>query len=233
MFQVSVITDAYQRICHSCRYKESKVGVRWRTKAEVESGKGQFTCGAKGCNESLGLASYEINFSYAEAGQSKQALVKVRLCPDCAAKLNSTHEKEYRRVGQVEAALQQHQEGRRESLSEDWQQHKRQKRNPKSKERSRDRGKAEELRGGDDGVKQDRSSSDISKRQRQSGDWDHAQQEQQRLHSSSPQAAAVPPPAIAERWVQGESDAADKEQKAKAVSDGDIERWLDDVFAAS
>ena len=33
------------------RYKESKLGVRWRTHKEVVVGKGQFICGAKGCEE--------------------------------------------------------------------------------------------------------------------------------------------------------------------------------------
>lgn len=34
------------------------------------------------------MQSYEVNMSYAEEGQSKQALVKVNLCLDCAVKLN-------------------------------------------------------------------------------------------------------------------------------------------------
>jgi hypothetical protein len=35
---------------HTHRYKEQKVGLRWRTQEEVASGKGQFMCGAKGCS---------------------------------------------------------------------------------------------------------------------------------------------------------------------------------------
>lgn len=46
------------------RYKQGKVGMRWRTKAEVLCGKGQFSCGAKGCEETRGLASFEVNFAY-------------------------------------------------------------------------------------------------------------------------------------------------------------------------
>ena len=37
------------------RYKEGKIGFRWRTEAEVIRGKGQFICGNKRCNESEGV----------------------------------------------------------------------------------------------------------------------------------------------------------------------------------
>lgn len=70
------------------RYKESKLGLRWRTQKEVISGKGQFICGAKGCEATVGLCSYEVNFNYVEAGEHKQALIKLRVCPSCAFKLN-------------------------------------------------------------------------------------------------------------------------------------------------
>lgn len=40
--------------------KESKVGLRWRTEQEVVKGKGQFICGAKGCDERRALASFEV-----------------------------------------------------------------------------------------------------------------------------------------------------------------------------
>ena len=52
-------------------------GLRWRTKAEVVGGRGQFSCGCKGCDKRQQLASYELPFSYKEAGQQRQALVKV------------------------------------------------------------------------------------------------------------------------------------------------------------
>ena len=132
--------------------QESKVGLRWRTEQEVVVGKGQFACGAKGCDERRALASYEVrslhalqlkwnsgsatvmyaclcaslcfvvsrplkqlayaqmnlayclcvvvsspfeqlayvqvNFAYKEAGEHKQALVKLRLCPKHALQLN-------------------------------------------------------------------------------------------------------------------------------------------------
>jgi len=76
------------------RYKEGKVGMRWRTQTEVVSGKGQFICGNKTCNQKDHLKSYEVNFSYVEDGQKKNALVKLRVCPDCAYKLNYKKMKE-------------------------------------------------------------------------------------------------------------------------------------------
>lgn len=87
------------------RYRESKLGLRWRTQKEVVAGKGQFTCGAKGCEQRTGLCSYEVNFAYDEAGQRKQALVKLRVCPDCAGKLNYGREKQYRKAPAAAAAL--------------------------------------------------------------------------------------------------------------------------------
>ena len=70
------------------RYKESRLGLRWRTQHEVVSGKGQFICGCVGCEEQQGLSSYEVPFGYVEAGVKKRALVKVRLCKKHAGQLN-------------------------------------------------------------------------------------------------------------------------------------------------
>lgn len=42
------------------RYKEMKVGLRWRTESEVISGKGQFECASLTCIERFGLKSYEV-----------------------------------------------------------------------------------------------------------------------------------------------------------------------------
>lgn len=75
------------------RYKENKVGLRWRTEQELVDGKGQFTCGNKRCSEKEGLKTWEVNFSYVEHGEKKNALVKLRLCPDCSHKLNYHHKK--------------------------------------------------------------------------------------------------------------------------------------------
>lgn len=70
------------------RYKENKIAMRWRVEKEVCEGKGQFACGNKRCARSEELLSWEVNFSYAEHGEHKNALVKLRLCPKCSKKLN-------------------------------------------------------------------------------------------------------------------------------------------------
>eukprot|EP00850_Spirogloea_muscicola_P002352 SM000009S23481 [mRNA] locus=s9:280679:282846:+ [translate_table: standard] len=84
------------------------IGMRWRVEKEVVLGKGQFVCGSKGCNERAGLHSYEarcktaqaikVNFAYKEAGEEKQALVKLRICPKHAYQLNYRKEKERERA---------------------------------------------------------------------------------------------------------------------------------------
>lgn len=76
------------------RYKENKIGMRWRTSREVVAGKGQFVCGNKACSATKGLKSYEINFVYKEQGVLKQALVKLRVCPECAKKINVGRDKQ-------------------------------------------------------------------------------------------------------------------------------------------
>ncbi|KAJ4711622.1 protein FRA10AC1 [Melia azedarach] len=81
-------------IAEMSHYKSGKIGLRWRTEKEVVSGKGQFICGSKHCDEKDGLASYEVNFSYVEAGENKQALVKLVTCERCAEKLHYKRRKE-------------------------------------------------------------------------------------------------------------------------------------------
>ncbi|XP_056164621.1 uncharacterized protein LOC115691719 isoform X1 [Syzygium oleosum] len=81
-------------IADMTKYKSGKIGLRWRTEKEVISGKGQFMCGNKHCDETDGLASYEVNFSYFEAGENKQALVKLVTCERCADKLHYKKRKE-------------------------------------------------------------------------------------------------------------------------------------------
>ncbi|XP_047464512.1 protein FRA10AC1 [Mugil cephalus] len=75
------------------RYKENKFGFRWRTENEVVSGKGQFQCGNKRCEKEEGLKSWEVNFAYVEQGEKRNALVKLRLCPECSFKLNYHHKR--------------------------------------------------------------------------------------------------------------------------------------------
>ncbi|XP_027192881.1 uncharacterized protein [Cicer arietinum] len=88
-------------------------GYRWRTEKEVMSGKGQFICGNKHCNEKDGLASYEVNFCYFEAGENKQALVKLVACERCAGKLNYKRQKEKEQLEK----RQQEQDRRKRSRS--------------------------------------------------------------------------------------------------------------------
>ena len=80
-------------ICDLSRYGENKIALRWRVEKEVVDGKGQFVCGHKHCSETKDLQSWEVNFNYAEHGQKKQALVKVRLCKECSDKLNFHHKR--------------------------------------------------------------------------------------------------------------------------------------------
>ncbi|KPJ19835.1 Protein FRA10AC1-like [Papilio machaon] len=75
-------------ICDLSRYKENKVALRWRVEREVVLGKGQFQCGNKQCHSDKNLKSWEVNFAYLEDNEKKNALVKLRLCPECSEKLN-------------------------------------------------------------------------------------------------------------------------------------------------
>ncbi|XP_011866694.1 PREDICTED: protein FRA10AC1 homolog [Vollenhovia emeryi] len=80
-------------ICDLMYYKYNKVALRWRTEKEVIVGKGQFECGSKTCGEKEDLRSWELNFGYVEHGEKKNALVKLRLCPECSVKLNYRSQK--------------------------------------------------------------------------------------------------------------------------------------------
>ncbi|KAK4786831.1 hypothetical protein SAY86_010664 [Trapa natans] len=84
------------------KYKSGKIGLRWRTEKEVISGKGQFICGNKNCGESDNLGGYEVNFSYFEAGESKQALVKLVACERCADMLHYRKRKEKEQIGRMD-----------------------------------------------------------------------------------------------------------------------------------
>lgn len=80
-------------------YKDNKIALRWRIDKEVISGKGQFVCGNKFCNEREQLKSWEVNFGYVEHGEKKNTLVKLRLCPACSEKLNfHTKKREIKRM---------------------------------------------------------------------------------------------------------------------------------------
>lgn len=164
--------------------------MRWRTKAEVISGKGQFICAAKGCMEPAGLASYEVNFAYQEAGQTKQALVKVRLCEACAAKLNYRKDKQYKKVTSASAEQQAGKEPERSSK------HKQ----PKRKDKKRDRHK-ERSRELDE-------PSDSRKRQRKyrsscSGDEAHVEEQEQHSEARHVGGGRELDNADIDKWLDG------------------------------
>ncbi|KAG7507356.1 hypothetical protein JOB18_031603 [Solea senegalensis] len=93
------------------RYKENKFGFRWRTENEVVSGKGQFQCGNKRCEKQEGLKSWEVNFAYVERSEKRNALVKLRLCPECSFKLNYHHKrKEVKAKKKTKRLLEEDQE---------------------------------------------------------------------------------------------------------------------------
>merc|ERR1712034_265175 len=72
---------------------ENKFGMRWRVENEVITGKGQFVCASKKCTVRDKLRTWEVNFSYIEHNEKKNALIKCRLCFDCSYKLNYHHKK--------------------------------------------------------------------------------------------------------------------------------------------
>lgn len=85
------------------RHRENKIALRWRTEAEVVAGTGQFLCGSRKCTEKTNLRSWEVNFAYKEQGEAKNALVKLRLCPEHSEQLNYTSKKrEIKRLKRTE-----------------------------------------------------------------------------------------------------------------------------------
>lgn len=95
------------------RFKENKIALRWRTETEVVAGIGQFQCGCRKCPEKDHLRSWEVNFAYQEQGERKNALVKLRLCPEHSQQLNySSKKREVRRLKRQER--QQAKESKRE-----------------------------------------------------------------------------------------------------------------------
>lgn len=63
------------------------IGLRWRTKEEVISGKGTKYCGSLHCSSSEELNTMEVPFRYIEKGEDKTELVKVKLCSSCGTQL--------------------------------------------------------------------------------------------------------------------------------------------------
>ncbi|CRG98472.1 conserved protein, unknown function [Plasmodium relictum] len=81
-------------ICDLTRYREAKIGLRWRTEEEIIKGKGHIICSSKKCNNT-DLKTYEFLFEYIEGGEKKETNVNVRACMDCAYKLHYRKIKEY------------------------------------------------------------------------------------------------------------------------------------------
>ena len=106
-------------IADMSRYKTSQIGLRWRTQREVFSGDGQFRCGNQDCREASDLSSYEMNFVYKEGGEKKEALVKLRLCPECGVKLNYRQLKQRDREMKKEAKANKKKAKRRDRKKKD------------------------------------------------------------------------------------------------------------------
>ncbi|GIY06377.1 protein FRA10AC1 homolog [Caerostris extrusa] len=100
-------------LCDLTRYKEKKVGMRWRNEKEVVVGKGQFFCGNVHCEKQDGLESWEVLFGYHEHGEKKNALVKLRLCDKCSYKLH------YGYKGKA-ALKKKHKKGKRQEKEVDF-----------------------------------------------------------------------------------------------------------------
>ncbi|XP_041828993.1 protein FRA10AC1 [Melanotaenia boesemani] len=119
------------------RYKENKFGFRWRTEKEVVSGKGQFQCGNKHCEKEDGLKSWEVNFAYVEHGEKKNALVKLRLCPECSFKLNYHHKrKEVKAKTKIKRISQENQEPLKKKKRKRSSSHSKKRKHKKHRDRS-------------------------------------------------------------------------------------------------
>jgi protein FRA10AC1 len=102
------------------RYKERKLGMRWRIEAEVIQGKGQFICGARRCEEMDNLSSYEVPFQYNERDQKKIELVKVRVCQDCSIKLQqSSGSSTYAKTASPSSSREHHKRNKTSDLDAD------------------------------------------------------------------------------------------------------------------
>lgn len=111
MFDLSVysvrINNLLDFTCHQIdlkHYKTRQIALRWRTAEEVIDSIGETTCASLRCPyhnpsqaqltqmEERGIAmpplqAFELPFAYIEAGEKKQALVKVKVCEKCARKI--------------------------------------------------------------------------------------------------------------------------------------------------
>lgn len=65
--------------------------MRWCNEKDLLEGKGLKLCGNSECHKSKDLIPYEVNMSYFEEGENKNALVKVFLCKKCGKKLKKSY----------------------------------------------------------------------------------------------------------------------------------------------
>mmetsp|Transcript_77821 Transcript_77821/g.225848 ORF Transcript_77821/g.225848 Transcript_77821/m.225848 type:complete len:179 (-) Transcript_77821:1047-1583(-) len=73
--------------------RPGQLGLRWRTRQEVMTGRGEQSCGNKRCTASHQLVTLEVPFSYSEKGVAKKELVKLRLCPECRPLVHTSSQK--------------------------------------------------------------------------------------------------------------------------------------------
>ena len=86
-------------------YQTGQIGLRWRVRNEVITGKGQITCGSISCTSKIDLHSYEVPFQYIENNETKLELVKVRLCSTCSPLLYYYHISKQKAESDAQATL--------------------------------------------------------------------------------------------------------------------------------
>ncbi|KAG2388158.1 hypothetical protein C9374_001008 [Naegleria lovaniensis] len=96
------------------KYKEGKLGLRWRNEKEVLEGKGNTVCGNVACSATNELESSLLNFSYREHNTPKQCLVKVCFCPSCYKKLKKLRKK--RKKAEKKLQKEEHKKNLRKEL---------------------------------------------------------------------------------------------------------------------
>ena len=180
------------------RYREGAIGLRWRTESEVFDGKGQFVCGNKACSSDQGLQSFELQFSYVEHGVSKAALVKLRACPECAAKLNYRKRKdeersegerrrEERKEERKEAKRRKEERKRRNSKHDRHEKKKRRKEDRHSSRRHRSRSRSRER---DESSDDSDGAGDAGRMRRDGDDGRGADPRKATAHAPSPHPSA-------------------------------------------
>ena len=100
-----------------------RIGLRWRTREEVLSGRGERTCGNKRCKNSRvsidGLLALEVPFSYVEHGIRKKELVKLKLCTSCRPLLQHSTKDQTSTISSTSRHDEPQKSGGRRSKSKD------------------------------------------------------------------------------------------------------------------